>query len=676
MSTDAIKLLQGRYCNSLTEYSRFVTREVYIGDVPMGGNNPIRIQSMTTTDTMDTIGTVEQSIRMIEAGCEYVRITAPSIKEAQNLAEIKKQLRQRGYTAPLVADIHFTPNAAEVAARIVEKVRVNPGNYADKKKFDQIDYTDLEYQAELERINKKFAPLVKICKEYGTAMRIGTNHGSLSDRIMSRYGDTPQGMVESAMEFMRMCEALNYYNLVISMKSSNPQVMVQAYRLLVETMVAEGMNYPLHLGVTEAGDGEDGRIKSAVGIGTLLEDGLGDTVRVSLTEEPEAEAPVAIALVNRYVKRSEEVRAKSEEISALHTQIPAPTTHNPYEYKKRETYEANAFIGGHMVPRVVIDLSKANLKDPSVLNDAGYMYSPLLDKYNMAEQSVDFVYLADELPSFTLPGNLKQLYNYNTWQKLANKTLCHPVFTLQEYIGDVDRSSALNLVRLKPADINTEEFGLLPLNNTLVFILETDALNGMSDQRSFFFKMEKLGLDIPVVIKRNYSFNNEEAKKVSPAGGDLERATTLLQLYAATDLGALLVDGFGDGIWIDAPQLPANIITSTAFGILQATRSRISKTEYISCPSCGRTLFDLMETTQMIRSRTSHLKGLKIGIMGCIVNGPGEMADADYGYVGSGPGKVTLYRGKEAVKKNITSDNALDELIGIIREDGNWIEVE
>jgi (E)-4-hydroxy-3-methylbut-2-enyl-diphosphate synthase len=677
MSTDAVKLLQGRYCNSLTEYSRFVTREVYIGNVPMGGNNPIRIQSMTTTDTMDTTGTVEQSIRMIEAGCEIVRITAPSIKEAQNLAEIKKQLRQRGYNAPLVADIHFTPNAAEVAARIVEKVRVNPGNYADKKKFDQLDYTDLEYQAELERINQKFAPLVKICKEYGTAMRIGTNHGSLSDRIMSRYGDTPQGMVESAMEFMRMCEALNYYNLVISMKSSNPQVMVQAYRLLVETMVAEGMNYPLHLGVTEAGDGEDGRIKSAVGIGTLLEDGLGDTVRVSLTEEPEAEAPVAIALVERYVGRAkgESLKLKgdlkTEKYLSPLTFHSSPSSHNPYEYTKRETYEANAFIGGHMVPRVVIDLSKANLKDPSVLNDAGYMYSPLLDKYNMAEQSVDFVYLADELPSFTLPGNLKQLYNYATWQKLTNKTLCHPVFTLQEYIGDADRSSALNLVRLKPADIDSEQFGLLPLNNTLVFILETDALNGMSDQRSFFFKMEELGLDVPVIIKRTYDFEVEGDPSTHNS-----QLVTLLQLYAATDLGALLVDGFGDGIWIDAPQLPANIITSTAFGILQATRSRISKTEYISCPSCGRTLFDLMETTQMIRSRTSHLKGLKIGIMGCIVNGPGEMADADYGYVGSGPGKVTLYRGKEAVKKNITSANALDELIGIIREDGNWIEVE
>jgi (E)-4-hydroxy-3-methylbut-2-enyl-diphosphate synthase len=673
MNTAAIKLLPGRYCNSLTEYSRFVTREVAIGDVPMGGSNPIRIQSMTTTDTMDTIGTVEQSIRMVDAGCEYVRITAPSIKEAQNLAEIKKELRRRGYNVPLVADIHFTPNAAEVAARIVEKVRVNPGNYADKKKFDQIDYTDAQYQGELERIYQKFAPLVKICKEYGTAMRIGTNHGSLSDRIMSRYGDTPQGMVESAMEFMRMCEMLNYYNLVISMKSSNPQVMVQAYRLLVETMVAEGMNYPLHLGVTEAGDGEDGRIKSAVGIGTLLEDGLGDTVRVSLTEEPEAEAPVAIALVERYSSRESKVRSPKSIIenqtqdSRLRTQ---DLTHNPYAYQRRQTYEANAFIGGHMVPRVVVDLSRQNLRDPAVMNEAGYLYSPLLDKYNMAEQSVDFVYLADELPSFTLPGNLKQLYNYPTWQKLVDKTNCHPVFSLKEYAEAADRSSALNLVRIKSADVDTEAFSLLPLDQSLVFVLETDALHGMADQRAFFFKMEALGIDVPVIIKRSYSF--ESANQTQ----DLRLKTRDLQLYAATDLGALLVDGFGDGIWIDAPQIPVNVITSTAFGILQATRSRISKTEYISCPSCGRTLFDLMVTTQMIRSRTSHLKGLKIGIMGCIVNGPGEMADADYGYVGSGTDKVTLYRGKEAVKKNINSANALDELIGIIKEDGNWVEQE
>jgi (E)-4-hydroxy-3-methylbut-2-enyl-diphosphate synthase len=674
MNTDALKLLPGRYCNSLTEYSRFVTREVAIGDVPMGGYNPIRIQSMTTTDTMDTLGTVEQSIRMINAGCEYVRITAPSIKEAQNLAEIKKQLRRRGYNSPLVADIHFTPNAAEVAARIVEKVRVNPGNYADKKKFDQIDYTDAEYQGELERIYQKFAPLVKICKEYGTAMRIGTNHGSLSDRIMSRYGDTPQGMVESAMEFMRVCETLNYYNLVISMKSSNPQVMVQAYRLLVDTMVSEGMNYPLHLGVTEAGDGEDGRIKSAVGIGTLLEDGLGDTVRVSLTEEPEAEAPVAIALVKRYLERVKGERQKAKGFEPTHQGNHSPLTfnpssHSPYEYKRRHTYEANAFIGGHMVPRVVVDLSHHNLKDPAGLNDAGYVYSPLLDKYNMAEQSVDFVYLADQLPSFTLPGNLKQLYNYNTWKKLANRTNCHPIFTLKEYIEATDRTSALNLVRITPSDVGSDEFGSLPFDNSLVFILETEAIHGMADQRSFFFKLEGMCLDVPVIIKRDYSFESKSHQ-------DLGLKTQDLQLYASTDLGALLVDGFGDGIWIDAPEIPLNIITSTSFGILQATRSRISKTEYISCPSCGRTLFDLMVTTQMIRSRTSHLKGLKIGIMGCIVNGPGEMADADYGYVGSGTDKVTLYRGKEAVKKNITSANALDELIGLIKDDGNWIEQE
>jgi len=681
MNADAVKMLQGRYCNSLTEYSRFVTREVFIGDVPMGGNNPIRIQSMTTTDTMDTLGTVEQTIRMVDAGCEYVRITAPSIKEANNLAEIKKQLRQRGYHVPLVADIHFTPNAAEVAARIVEKVRVNPGNYADKKKFDQLDYTDAQYRGELERIFQKFTPLVNICKEYGTAMRIGTNHGSLSDRIMSRYGDTPQGMVESAMEFIRMCETLGYYSLVVSMKSSNPQVMVQAYRLLVQTMVAEGMNYPLHLGVTEAGDGEDGRIKSAVGIGTLLEDGLGDTVRVSLTEEPEAEAPVAIALVNRYALRSQKLKAESKKTEELSTFNFQSSTHSPYEYKKRDTYEANAFIGGHMVPRVVADISGANLKDPAILNAAGYLYSPMLDKYNMAEQSVDFVYLGDSLPSFTLPGNLKQLYNYGTWQKLANKTLCHPVFTLQEYIGaDANRASALNLVRITNADLDTEVFGSIQMDKSLVFVLETNELHGMADQRAFFLKLEEFGLDVPVIIKRSYVFESESPQSGSPKEEDGQPATdnspftTDLQLFAATDLGALLVDGFGDGVWIDAPQIATAINTSTAFGILQATRSRISKTEYISCPSCGRTLFDLMITTQMIRSRTSHLKGLKIGIMGCIVNGPGEMADADYGYVGSGTDKITLYRGKEAVKKNINSANALDELIGIIKGDGNWIE--
>jgi len=708
MTKNTFPALDGKYCNSLNTYSRFLTREVTIGHIPMGAHNPIRIQSMTTTDTMDTMGTVEQSIRMVDAGCEYVRITAPSVKEAKNLANIKKELKYRGYDVPLIADIHFTPNAAEEAARIVEKVRINPGNYADKKRFENFEYTTAEYQAELERIYKKFAPLVKVCKEYGTAMRIGTNHGSLSDRIMSHYGDTPRGMVESAMEFMRMCEDMNYYNLVISMKSSNPQVMVQAYRLLVETMVKEGMNYPLHLGVTEAGDGEDGRIKSAVGIGALLEDGLGDTVRVSLTEDPEFEAPVAIALADRYKWRELSVssyqlspdsyRVASYQLSVASYQLSGESspatdnrqliTHNPYEYQKRHTSELNTLIGGHQVPRVVIDISKKNLKDPAILSEVGYLYSSLLDKYNMAEQSTDFVYLADELPSFNFPGNLKQLYNYSTWKGLQNKSNCHPYYSLKEYVGADVRDPSLNLVAISGSDIGTEIFNEIPLDNTLVFVLETQSICGLQDQRQAFFKLVELGLEMPVIIKRSYGLpvtgyqlpgKSDLQIDESSLTTDNRQQTTnndYFQLYSATDLGGLMLDGFGDGIWADAPDIPAKTILSTSFGILQATRSRISKTEYISCPSCGRTLFDLQITTQMIRSRTDHLKGLKIGIMGCIVNGPGEMADADYGYVGTGPGKITLYRGKEVVKKNVNTENALDELIGIIRDDGNWLEPE
>lgn len=689
MTKNIFPALDGKYCNSLNTYSRFLTREVTIGHIPMGAHNPIRIQSMTTTDTMDTMGTVEQSIRMVDAGCEYVRITAPSVKEAKNLANIKKELKARGYDVPLIADIHFTPNAAEEAARIVEKVRINPGNYADKKRFENFEYTTAEYQAELERIYKKFAPLVKVCKEYGTAMRIGTNHGSLSDRIMSHYGDTPRGMVESAMEFMRMCEDLNYYNLVISMKSSNPQVMVQAYRLLVETMVKEGMNYPLHLGVTEAGDGEDGRIKSAVGIGALLEDGLGDTVRVSLTEDPEFEAPVAIALADRYKWRELSIGSNPATNLRLQTSdLSQQATHNPYEYQKRHTSELNTFIGGHQVPRVVIDISKKNLKDPAILSEVGYLYSSLLDKYNMAEQSTDFVYLADELPSFNFPGNLKQLYNYSTWKGLQNKSNCHPYYSLNEYVAADVRDTSLNLVAISGSDIGSDIFNEIPLDNTLVFVLETKSICGLQDQRQAFFNLVELGLEMPVIIKRSYGLpitgyqlpgkSDLQIDESSPTTDNRQQTTNndYFQLYAATDLGGLMLDGFGDGIWADAPDISAKTILSTSFGILQATRSRISKTEYISCPSCGRTLFDLQITTQMIRSRTDHLKGLKIGIMGCIVNGPGEMADADYGYVGTGPGKITLYRGKEVVKKNVNTENALDELIGIIRDDGNWLEPE
>jgi (E)-4-hydroxy-3-methylbut-2-enyl-diphosphate synthase len=654
--------LEGGYCLSLTQYKRWKTRVVHIGQVPMGGDYPIRIQSMTTVDTMDTLGSVEQTIRMVEAGCEYVRITAPSIKEAQNLGEIKKQLKLRGYDVPLVADIHFTPNAAEVAARLVEKVRVNPGNYADKKKFDQLSYTPSEYQAELDRIYKKFKPLVEICKEYGTAMRIGTNHGSLSDRIMSHYGDTPEGMVESAMEFIRICEDLDYHNLVISMKSSNPLVMVQAYRLLVKQMVSEGMNYPLHLGVTEAGDGEDGRIKSAVGIGTLLEDGLGDTVRVSLTEEPELEAPVAKALVARYTQRAEHTLKNHEESVLLSSHLIKPYV----------TEEVNAFIGGSMVPRILVDLSHHGLKDPQLLTQIGYRYDWANDKYHMGEQSVDFVYLKDRLPSFHMPGNLKQVYDYTTWKTLANTQNIHPLYRFEEWIHAERRDPNLNLVCISLENWESPMMEEFPMDPTIVLVLETHHAHGMAQQRLFFTKLNELGLHFPVLIKRSYT-----PEEFNGPWGDLthpEEPLSKLQVYAGTDFGALLIEGMGSGIWIDAPSFPLDKLASLSFGILQATRSRISKTEYISCPSCGRTLFDLQETTQMIRQRTNHLKGLKIGIMGCIVNGPGEMADADYGYVGAGPDKITLYRGKEVVQKNVHSSQALDALIEIIRQDGLWID--
>ncbi len=644
------------YCNSLFHYSRLKTREVKVGELGIGGNNPIRIQSMTTTDTMDTKKTVEQSIRMIEAGCELVRITAPSINEAKNLENIKKELRKRGYKTPLCADIHFTPNAAELAARIVEKVRVNPGNYADRKKFEHIEYTDKTYDEELERIRERFLPLIKICKENGTAMRIGTNHGSLSDRILSRYGDTPLGMVESAFEFLRICEEKKYFDIVLSMKASNTQVMVQAYRLLVNKMLQTDRNYPLHLGVTEAGDGEDGRIKSAVGIGTLLEDGLGDTIRVSLTEEPEFEIPVAKNFAERYSKR-EKAEVKSQK-SKVKSQNPH---YYPFEYKRRETISVSN-IGGHNVPRVVADFSGLTSKiAPSQLFSVGYNYSEKLDKWNLSDQACDYIYLGDNEIDFQIPGTLGLIYNAKTFSKLKNKNRTYPLFNSEEYFSAKERSKELNFVAVTLDSIFNSQFSILNLDPTVVLIVETSNDHGMAEQRKMFFELLHLNSKIPVIIKRSYKDLSEEK----------------LQLYSSTDLGALLLDGFGDGIWISNHKQETEnrqLTNSTAFGILQATRTRISKTEYISCPSCGRTLFDLQETTAKIRSRTSHLKGVKIGIMGCIVNGPGEMADADYGYVGTGVGKITLYKGKEVVKRNISSETAVDELISLIKENGDWVE--
>ena len=649
--------LKDKYCNSLSNYSRFLTREVNIGDVPMGGNNPIRIQSMTTTDTMDTAGTVAQSIRMIESGCDYVRITAPSLNEAKNLEIIKKELRLRGYHTPLIADIHFTPNAAELAARIIEKVRVNPGNYADKKKFEVLEYDDITYQAELDRIRARFTPLVKICKEYGTAMRIGTNHGSLSDRILSRYGDTPLGMVESAMEFLRICESENYYNIVLSMKASNPKVMVQAYRLLVNKMIANNMNYPLHLGVTEAGEGEDGRIKSAVGIGTLLEDGLGDTVRVSLTEDPEFEAPVAIALVNRYVNRN--VSANDNHYASFdRIENKEKSYYSPFDYNKRLSKEV-LNVGGSNVPRIISDLSNRSEISPSTLFGIGYNYAVALDKWNLTDMASDFIYTGDKTIGFEIPGTLGVIVNNEVWQKNNSLTRHYPLFCASEIFTAKNISEVLNFVAVESTTLTEDFINTIKKMNSVVLILDTFALHGMAEQRALMVKLMSLQCDLPIIIKRNYK--------------DLEPET--LQLYASTDFGALLLDGLGDGTWLKAQDCGGlAVLNSTTFGILQATRTRISRTEYISCPSCGRTLFDLQETTAKIRKRTQHLKGIKIGIMGCIVNGPGEMADADYGYVGVGVGKITLYKGKEVVKKNIASEEAVDALIGLIKDNGDWVE--
>ena len=643
------------YCNSLTQYSRYKTREVKIGNLLLGGDNPIRIQSMTTTDTMNTIATVEQSIRMIESGCELVRITAPSINEAKNLENIKQELRLRGYDTPLVADIHFTPNAAEIAARIVEKVRVNPGNYADKKKFEEIEYTDVAYEAELERIRNRFTPLVKICKEHGTAMRIGTNHGSLSDRIMSRYGDTPLGMVESAMEFLRICEDNQYYNIVISMKSSNTQVMVQAYRLLLQTMNANNMNYPLHLGVTEAGEGEDGRIKSAVGIGTLLEDGIGDTVRVSLTEDPEFEAPVSMALVNRYSNRvnhkpiKELTTTELEKLSSLFS---------PYDYKRRHT-ESVANIGNHEVPRVIADYGNATEINAASLFAVGLNYNATTDKWNLADQSADYIFAGDNSINFQIPGTLGVIYNSQTWNAIENPVREYPLFCADEIFNAPKISDTINFVAVDSATLTDAFISKIKALKNTVLVIDTFNEHGMAEQRRMFFDLLLNDCHIPTIIKRNYKDLSE----------------TDFQLQSATDAGALLIDGFGDGIWLKAQNCGSrDYINRTSFGILQATRTRISKTEYISCPSCGRTLFDLQETTARIRKRTDHLKGLKIGIMGCIVNGPGEMADADYGYVGVGVGKITLYKGREVVQKNIETEGAVDALIDLIKANGDWVE--
>lgn len=679
------------YCNSLTTYSRLKTKEVKVGDLLLGNLHPVRLQTMTTTDTMDTIGTVEQTIRCIEAGAELVRITAPSKKEAENLLNIKNELNKRGYFTPIVADIHFTPNAAEVAARIIEKVRINPGNYVDKKKFELIDYTDAEYYEEIERIRERFTPLVKICKEYGTAMRIGTNHGSLSDRIMSRYGDTPVGMVESAMEFLRIARDEQYHNIVLSMKSSNPLVMVQAYRLLVQQMQNEFSEiYPLHLGVTEAGDGEDGRIKSAIGIGTLLEDGIGDTVRVSLTEDPEFEIPVCKDLVKRYHAREKKpLLATALKLTGGHAtaedkepglKVIEALPYSPFEYRRRVTREVSN-IGGKQVPVVVADFMQKQAIVPDDLQAIGYTYDVPSDKWNISDGAADYLYTAGKVLNFALPGTLKVICDCSTWQQEGIDTAKYfPLFQGVEYLDTQKQSPYINFIGLDTNAIDKavekQIFEKAAIDPTAVFCFFSTSKHTMADVRCAMVELLKQGIKTPVIIcSESHGVTADEQ---------------LIQF--STDSGALLLDGMGDGVWLmnDPSKLQNTkvsgrnyiaidnnhrFLNSTSFSILQATRTRISKTEYISCPSCGRTLFDLQETTAKIRAVTNHLKGVKIAIMGCIVNGPGEMADADFGYVGSGPGKITLYKSKEVVKRNVDSEVAVDELINLLKENGAWVDV-
>jgi len=638
---------------------RYKTRVVKIGDIPLGGDYPVRIQSMTTTYTMNTQSTVEQSIRIIEAGGEYVRITAPSTKEAENLKNIRDEIRKRGYNTPLIADIHFTPNAAEIAARIVEKVRVNPGNYADKKKFEIKEYSDSQYNEELERIRTKFTPLVKICKEYGTAMRIGTNHGSLSDRIMSRYGDTPLGMVESAMEFVRICEENNYYEIVLSMKASNPRIMLDAYRLLIDRMEEAGMNYPLHLGVTEAGDGEDGRIKSALGIGVLMEEGIGDTIRVSLTEEPEFEIPVCRILKERYEDIDNENFIND---AGFPPPTPSKGGYNHHRIKIKSSVipvlsKTVDKAGGKNPPAVIISFTGNSAENFESLRQVGYLYSEALDKWTIGDAAPEYIYLKDKDIDYHLPGTLKKIFDYDFWLHLKNKDASLPLIEYEQLKEINVFSDTCNFILVKAEKLNNDLPDLKKINSA-VLILELSLSEILKSNIEILQKIRKLGFINPIILKINYT------------GIDAEELT----VFSSIDLGGILIENFADGIWLDSDGISQKVLNSISFGILQAARRRISKTEYISCPSCGRTLFDLQETTAMIRSATNHLKGVKIAIMGCIVNGPGEMADADYGYVGSGPGKITLYKGKEVMKRSIDTKDALTELINLIKEHGDWVE--
>lgn len=608
----------------LFNYSRRETSVVNIGATPLGGDNPIRIQSMTNTATQDTDACVAQAKRIADAGGEYVRLTTQGVKEAENLRNINAALRRDGYMTPLVADVHFNPRVADVAALYAEKVRINPGNYVDAARtFKHLEYTDEEYAQELQKIRDRFVPFLNICKENHTAIRIGVNHGSLSDRIMSRYGDTPEGMVESCMEFLRICVDEHFTDVVISIKASNTVVMVRTVRLLAAVMEKEGMHFPLHLGVTEAGDGEDGRIKSALGIGALLADGLGDTIRVSLSEAPEAEIPVARKLVDYVTRRKD------------HPYIPGPNipTFNYLAPSRRQTVAVRN-IGGDNVPVVITARLDGDLTtDPQ--------FAP------------DYIYTGHQLPADVREG-VQYIVDADVWEGKPNTW---PAFKGDQMPFVSSCNAALKFLFITYMGLNDEALACLKYHPEIVLVAQSNHPNRLGEQRALVHQLMQEGLSNPVVFFQHYA---EEEKEN-------------LQIKAAADMGALVFDGLTDGIFLyNQGSIPATTLDATAFGILQAGRLRTSKTEYISCPGCGRTLYDLQSTIARIKAATSHLKGLKIGIMGCIVNGPGEMADADYGYVGAGRGKISLYKKKECIEKNIPEEEAVEKLIEFIKANGDW----
>jgi (E)-4-hydroxy-3-methylbut-2-enyl-diphosphate synthase len=632
--TKIIRALSLSKCKNMgavpIKYERRKTSEVRIGKVPMGADHPIRVQSMINTATSDVNASVSQCIGIIRAGADYVRITVPSVRDVENLATIVRELRHKGFDTPVIADVHFNPDIAERAAAIVEKIRINPGNYAGSRKQNKSVSAGDEYSMGVERIKEKLIPLLDICRANNTALRIGTNHGSLSERIMDRYGDTPGGMAESAMEYLRICRQQDFSNVVISMKASNTHVMVRSTRLLVEKMIKEDMHYPLHIGVTEAGEGDDGRIKSAVGVGALLADGIGDTVRISLTEEPEEEIPVALKLVNYFSLRKS------------HKPIKPISTYpiNPFRYEKRKSISTGN-IGGKYHPVVVAGKGKEGISFKG-------------------HTAPDYLYMDNIDNDFHIPGNTGVILNAKRWKEYRGRNInFYPLFSLADYINEKERSAKINFVRIFYNELNDDVISLLRNDSTVVLVSVTDNINGFAEQRALFCELINRGCNIPVIIRRDYDEDKSEDFK----------------LKSAADTGGLFLDGLGDGIWLtNSGNTGQEEIVRTAFGILQAARVRISWTEYISCPSCGRTNFNIKEAVARIRMRTSHLRGLKIAVMGCIVNGPGEMADADYGYVGTGKNKVTLYKERAAVKKNIPEQEAIDELIALIKENGDWKE--